>query len=471
MTNTPNGSTSLFDQGLDRFPDLLFLVDPEGVILDYRGGSATSLYAPPDAFLGRSMLSVLPQPASNRLRDAVARVSKTQHPVAVDYTLPLPEGERAFEARLIPLLPQAILAVCRDVTSTSTSIEQGEGQRPNEKLNPAPRPAAEGARDLDQGLRRLAESIDHVLWLRNTSAGRVLYVSPAFASVFGRPAHELYANPEIWMQSIHPDDRASTAACYDAWFSGRPGAGSVAFRVVRPDGTTRSLIDRVTVFSDRPNSDGHLGGVVSDVTAQQGLLGEFNDTLSILIGNVQIAQRLALDFPAMHESLERIVSASRTVESLVRRMHALVPAVPAPSLSASGPVAAKLAPPGSIPSLSSISAWARNDWLTMLKARPNTLIVGTASGTEELLQLLLPQCVGPVVEWNGAPADPRPATLLVRDLANLPAIEQRCLLQWIEGGERSQIISTSTRPLLPLVAQGRFSERLLYCLNVLRLEV
>jgi hypothetical protein len=118
VTTQRSDPTSLLDQGFDIFPDLLFLVNSEGVILDYRGGRDAQLYARPDAFLGRSLHAVLPPPAATRLGEAVARVSHTQSSVTVDYTLPMPEGERAFEARLVPFVPDAVLAVCRDVSDT-----------------------------------------------------------------------------------------------------------------------------------------------------------------------------------------------------------------------------------------------------------------------------------------------------------------------------------------------------------------
>ena len=106
------------DASFDIFPDLLFLVSPDGIILDYRGGRYAALYAPPDAFLQRSMHAVLPPPVAAQFAVAIARVCETHTPVAIDYTLPMPDGDHAFEGRLVPLAPDAILAICRDVTET-----------------------------------------------------------------------------------------------------------------------------------------------------------------------------------------------------------------------------------------------------------------------------------------------------------------------------------------------------------------
>jgi hypothetical protein len=104
------------DAILETFPDLLFLVSPDGTIVDYRGGRHTALYAPPDAFRQRPMHAALPPPAAATLTRAIARVCDTQRPVAINDTLPMPDGEHAFEARMVPLAPDVILAICRDVT-------------------------------------------------------------------------------------------------------------------------------------------------------------------------------------------------------------------------------------------------------------------------------------------------------------------------------------------------------------------
>src|SRR5258705_2318972 len=125
MTDDPlKHSTVALDASFDIFPDLLFLVSPDGIILDYRGGRRAALYAPPEAFLRRSMHTVLPPPVAAQFAEAIARVCDTDSPVAIDYTLPMPDGEHAFEARLVRVTPQAILVICRDVTDAIRTNEQ-----------------------------------------------------------------------------------------------------------------------------------------------------------------------------------------------------------------------------------------------------------------------------------------------------------------------------------------------------------
>ncbi|NJK96284.1 MAG: PAS domain-containing protein [Bacteroidales bacterium] len=52
---------------------------------------------------------------------------------------------------------------------------------------------------------QLSENIDDVFWLRTDEA--MIYINPAFEKVWGIPTTEIYQNPQLFNDSIHPDDR------------------------------------------------------------------------------------------------------------------------------------------------------------------------------------------------------------------------------------------------------------------------
>ena len=63
-------------------------------------------------------------------------------------------------------------------------------------------------------------------------------------------------------------------------------------------------------------------------------------------------------------------------------------------------------------------------------------------------------------------------TLVLRNVSDLTATEQYALFRWIDRDrDRTQVISTSTRPLMPLLEQGVFSDSLYYQLNTMYLEL
>ena len=111
-----------------------------------------------------------------------------------------------------------------------------------------------------------------------------------------------------------------------------------------------------------------------------------------------------------------------------------------------------------------------DDWRFILTTRPNVLIEGPRAATEAVLRALRPHCREPVCCWGDPLGDQHPLTLIVRDVAALTAADQQRLLQWLDRGERSQVLSTAAQPVFSLVERGEFLEDLFYRLNLLRLD-
>ena len=112
-----------------------------------------------------------------------------------------------------------------------------------------------------------------------------------------------------------------------------------------------------------------------------------------------------------------------------------------------------------------------DEWRVILSSRPNVLIEGPEAAIEAMLRALRPHCREPLSYWGDALGDQRPPTLIVRDAPALTATDQQRLLRWLDQGERSQVLSTSTQSLFFLVERGQFLADLFYRLNVFRFDV
>jgi hypothetical protein len=118
----------------------------------------------------------------------------------------------------------------------------------------------------------------------------------------------------------------------------------------------------------------------------------------------------------------------------------------------------------------------RTEWRSLSQRPCNVLIEGTVGATDALLRLLQPHIREPIA-WHrpGTPLDlPSAETraLILRDAVALSRDEQRRLLAWMgDTGSRTQIISTTARPLFALVGGGLFDAALYYRLNVMLLRV
>ena len=102
---------------LKAIPDKMFILDPEGVLIDYHASDPRKLAASPDHFLGRHFREVLPAAAAMAIQAAIEKVRETGTVQIVEYATPILDGTVAdYEARLAPLAGGGFLMMVRDVT-------------------------------------------------------------------------------------------------------------------------------------------------------------------------------------------------------------------------------------------------------------------------------------------------------------------------------------------------------------------
>ena len=118
----------------------------------------------------------------------------------------------------------------------------------------------------------------------------------------------------------------------------------------------------------------------------------------------------------------------------------------------------------------------RTDWGIVRAHRHNVLLEGPSARTDAVLRELRPHIRQPIV-WHQA-LEPlhlpngETGALILKGVGALTADDQNRLLGWlVDTRLRTQIVSTTEYPLLPLVADGRFDDVLYYRLNVLLLHV
>ena len=103
----------------------------------------------------------------------------------------------------------------------------------------------------------------------------------------------------------------------------------------------------------------------------------------------------------------------------------------------------------------------------------SVLLEGPSTATDAVLLLL--QLELAASHQAGAPLvlpSNETRTLVVKDPCALTDEAQRGLLAWLgDANSARRIISTTVRPLFPLVADGRFDATLYYRMNVLLLRV
>lgn len=101
---------------LRAIPDLMFLQSREGTYLDYHAMDPHNLLVPPSEFLGKNMREVLPPELAESFVRCFERAEQTEKPQLLEYSLPIRNEERWFEARIVCSNGDKVLSVVRDVT-------------------------------------------------------------------------------------------------------------------------------------------------------------------------------------------------------------------------------------------------------------------------------------------------------------------------------------------------------------------
>jgi len=110
--------------------------------------------------------------------------------------------------------------------------------------------------------------------------------------------------------------------------------------------------------------------------------------------------------------------------------------------------------------------------------RANLLLVGTERQVTRLLRFAIanPSQAAAVRCHNGQlqlPSSPPGAeTIVIRDVDALTSEDQWKLCEWLDSqGDRTQVISTASAPLVPLVDGQLFNDSLYYRLNVVYVDL
>jgi PAS domain S-box-containing protein len=126
----------------------------------------------------------------------------------------------------------------------------------------------EALRASEERLRAIAENIREVVWLSDPVRGALLYVSPAFETIWGRPCSEVLEQPEVWLAAVHFEDRARVES---AFRFRAEGAFDETCRVVRPDGGVCWVRMRAYPVRDPSGRVARIVGTAEDVTEQRAL--------------------------------------------------------------------------------------------------------------------------------------------------------------------------------------------------------
>jgi PAS domain S-box-containing protein len=147
-------------------------------------------------------------------------------------------------------------------------------------------------REREERFRCLADRLPEVIWITALAPEEgVLYASPSFERIWGLPVQELYQNPRLWTETIHPEDRGRIAAALSQWIAAADrNHRDVEFRIVQPNGDIRWIHERSVISTDDTGKPLRASGISTDITERKRAEGELRRSEAYL----REAQRLSL---------------------------------------------------------------------------------------------------------------------------------------------------------------------------------
>ncbi|MGG7604254.1 ATP-binding response regulator [Massilia sp. BKSP1R2A-1] len=122
-------------------------------------------------------------------------------------------------------------------------------------------------RDSEERFRQITDNIDDVFWMFSVPEGSLVYVSPAYADIWGRSVDSLRQEPGGWLDAVHPDDRERVQERWSRLLDAPHYDDE--FRISAPDGGTRWVRDRLFAVRDTRGAVYRVARVTSDITARK----------------------------------------------------------------------------------------------------------------------------------------------------------------------------------------------------------
>jgi diguanylate cyclase (GGDEF)-like protein/PAS domain S-box-containing protein len=121
-------------------------------------------------------------------------------------------------------------------------------------------------RSVQDKLSGILESIPTVVWSMSPSQ-ELLYMNPAGERIFGRSMAEFAADPDLWIDIVHADDRKRVK--YWQEHISDAEIQLLEYRVVHPHGAVHWLEERVRIVRDALGNVIRFDGVAADVSERK----------------------------------------------------------------------------------------------------------------------------------------------------------------------------------------------------------
>ena len=131
--------------------------------MDYLAGQSNDLRTMPHVFEGQRIQNIFPPKVGREFERALEQVRQSGSMITIEYSLPMPNGEQIFEARLLPLTQDQVVTIIRDITEGKSAEEAEREQRNFAEALRDSAAALNSTLDFDTVLDRILDNVGRVV--------------------------------------------------------------------------------------------------------------------------------------------------------------------------------------------------------------------------------------------------------------------------------------------------------------------
>ncbi len=146
----------------------------------------------------------------------------------------------------------------------------------------------------EEKLESILNSLEEVVWSADIATSNLIFLNPAATKVYGRSVEELLENPDLRLESIHPEDRDRVEL---SLASSLNHSNDIEYRIVRPNGEIRWVWERSRLIQDKDGALDRRDGIICDITERK-----------------KVEQELSYD--AKHDSLTNLPNRAAFIEKV-----------------------------------------------------------------------------------------------------------------------------------------------------------
>ena len=190
-------------------------------------------------------------------------------------------------------------------------------------------------------LQQLAENLNEVVWLGSPDRKEIYYISPAFEKIWGIKVDDIYRNPSLWIEAVHPDDRQQVLD--DITKDIHNVEDYIEFRkyrIQKPDGKIIWINSRAYPIRDEDGKLIRIAGIAEDITEHVtmeetvrrtqkmdalgkltgGIAHDFNNLLGVILGYAELLNSNFNDNPKVNRYIEEIITAGNRATKLTSKL-------------------------------------------------------------------------------------------------------------------------------------------------------